>query len=366
MKKRAVKIIAAVLAAVIIAGGTVAYALLPHSLSYDIDSVKYIGSGIELISSTDDEVIIKESTPDFKVLMFTDTHLDGKNKTSSVTVKYLVENIEREKPDLVIFGGDNVTSALNRKRANQFAEIFEKMGIYWAGILGNHEGDNKFSVSREEMVDIFSSYDHCLMKKGLDDVWGCCSYALTILNDNYKIRQTFFFMDTGDEMSADDIKKYGLDENETYDDGIKESQVQWYKNKNADLETRFGKFKSTVIVHIPLPQYETAAESGKFLYGEKLENICESGFDSGLFDALKAGGTTETVFCGHDHLNTFGVEYEGILLSYLQPSGYGSYTAESRLGYKEKDWLQGCTVLDIKEDGTFTQKRIRNSQLEAE
>ena len=364
MKKKAVRIIAIVLAVIIAAGGITAYALLPHSLSYDIDSVKRVGSGIELLKSTDDEVLIKESNPEFKVMLFTDLHLDGKNSTSNVTIGNLVDNIVKEKPDLVILGGDMVTSAFNRKRANQLAEIFEKLGVYWAGVLGNHEGDNKFSISREEMVDIFSSYDHCLMRKGNDDVWGVCNYSLTVLLDNHKIRHTYFFMDTGDEMSAEDIKKYGLDPNDSYTDGVKESQVKWYVEKNEKIKRELGDFKSTVVVHIPLPQYEKAAEGEKFLYGGKLENICESAFDSGLFDAIKKCGTTETVFCGHDHLNTFGAEYDGVLLSYIQPSGYGSYTTASKLGYEEKDWLQGYTVLDIHEDGTFDAKRVRNSEAE--
>ena len=367
MKKKAVKIIAVIVAVVIAAGGICAYAFLPHSLNYDINSVKYIGSGIEVLRSNEDDVVIRETSPDFKVMMFTDLHLDGKNKTSNVTVTNLVNNIVKEKPDLVILGGDSVTSALNRKRAHQLAEIFEKLGVYWAGVLGNHEGDNNFSISREEMMDIFTSYDHCLMKKGRDDVWGVCNYSLTVLRDNYydkhlKARQTYFFMDTGDEMSQEDVKKYGLDPGKSHTDGVKESQVKWYKQRVQDIKTQYGDVKSTVVVHIPLPQYEKAAENGKFLYGGKLENVCESAFDSGLFEAIKECGSTKTVYCGHDHLNSFGAEYEGILLSYIQPSGYGSYTTASKLGYEEKDWLQGYTVLELHNDGTFDAKQIRNSE----
>ncbi len=363
--KRIIKIIAIVLAAVIAAGGITAYALLPHSLSYDIDSIPYVGSELAVITSSDDEVLVRKNS-EVKVLMFTDLHLDGKNKTSNLTVKNLVDNIVREKPDLVILGGDNVTSAFNSKRANQLAEIFEKLGVYWAGILGNHEGDNSFSISRDDMVEIFSSYDHCLMRKGPENVWGSFNYSLSVIDEYQKMIHTFYFMDTGDEMTAQDVKKYGLDENDSHYDGTKESQVKWYTEKNNSLREIYEDFNSTVVVHIPLFQYEKAAESGKFLYGDKLENICESEFDSGLFEAIKKGGTTKSVFCGHDHLNTFGVEYDGILLSYIQPSGYGSYTTESRLGYEEKDWLQGYTVLNIKTDGTFESQRVRNSEVNAE
>ena len=89
--------------------------------------------------------------------------------------------------------------------------------------------------------------------------------------------------------------------------------------------------------------------------------MCCSGFDAGLFDAIKELGVTKAVFCGHDHMNSFGAEKDGILLSYIEPSGYGSYNTGNRLGYEEKDWLQGCTVLKIASDGSFTREQQRNS-----
>ena len=343
-----------------IAGGSVAYALLPHPLNYDIDGIAAVGSRLKVVEKAEDEVTVQTNSEDFKILLFTDMHLDGKNKTSNVTVSHLIENISREKPDLVLLGGDNVTSAFNRKRANQLAQIFEKLGVYWAGGLGNHEGDNKYSVTREEMIDIFSSYDHCLIRKGAEDIWGVGNYALNILNADGSLRHTYYFLDTGDEMSSELKAQYGFGEDDSPTDGAKESQVAWYTQKNDALRTKCGSFQSTLVVHIPLPQYKTAAENVTFLYGDKLENICASAFDAGLFDALQSGGTTKTVFCGHDHLNTFGIDCDGILLSYIQPSGYGSYTAASRLGYEEKDWLQGYTKLELQLDGTFTASRYRN------
>ena len=298
----------------------------------------------------------------FKVLAFTDIHLDGKNETSYTTVKNIVENVVAEKPDLVIFNGDSVTSAFNKKRTHQLCEIFEKLGVYWAGGLGNHEGDNGFSISREAMIDIFSSYEHCLMLKGTGEAWGAGNYALTVLNADDTVRQVYYFMDTGDEMSEEDKVTYGIDPAKSPYDGTKPSQVEWYAAKNASLKEKYGVFTSTLFVHIPLPQFKNAEEGSEMLYGEKLENICASGFDAGLFDALKEGGTTKAVFSGHDHLNTFGILYEDILLSYLQPSGYGSYTTASRLGYEEKDWLQGYTAFEVAQDGSFTTYRVRNSE----
>jgi len=361
MKKKTVIILCAVLA-VLIAGGGIAWSFLPHPLNYKISSVEYIGSSLSVTDSGEDFVTVQKSGEgDMKILMFTDIHLDGDNSTSLVTVTKLVENIQKEKPDLVLFGGDNATSGLNRVRCKQLGKIFEKLGVYWGGIIGNHEGDNPFSISRESMMDIFCSFPHCLMKKGLSDVTGNCNYAIEILNSDSSMSQTFFFLDTFDEMSEETKAEYADSLNGSEYDGAKADQVEWYAKKAESLKAQYGNYKSTLIMHIPLPQLASAAETEDFLYGGKLENICCSGFDSGVFDAVKNAGT-QAVFCGHDHLNNFGLYYEGVLLSYIEPSGYGSYTTASVLGYEEKDWIQGYTLLTLHEDGSFENKQIRNSE----
>ena len=71
-------------------------------------------------------------------------------------------------------------------------------------------------------------------------------------------------------------------------------------------------------------------------------------------------GSTQAVYFGHDHVNDFGVMYEDILLSYIQPSGYGSYNMESKFDAPESEWIQGCTLLQIKDDGTYSAERIYN------
>lgn len=366
MKK--LKIILPCVVAVLAAGLIIAYAFfLPHPLNYDIGSVESVGSSIEIVANTADSITLKntENRP-FRVMTFTDMHLDGKNETSYMTVENLVKNIQREKPDLVILGGDNVTSAFNKKRARQLGEIFERLGVYWAGILGNHEGDNALSVSRPEMIEIFSSYEHCLMLEGSDAIWGDGNYSLNLLNADGTLCHTFIFMDTGDEVSEETKAEYGIPADQSPYDGTKKDQVAWYSSVIASTRETYGDFVSTVIVHIPLPQMKTEAEKEEFLCGGKLEKVCASGFDAGLFDAIKQGGSTKTVLFGHDHLNDFGVLCDGIRLEYMQPSGYGSYTALSRLGYEEKDWLQGYTVLDIAADGTYVPAHYRNSSITEE
>lgn len=363
MKKKGVIILCAVLAVLLIAGG-ITWSQLPHPLSYPIGKITPVGSDVTVVADSADSVTIRKAAAgEFKILMFTDMHLDGKNKTSKLTVAHLVENIQREQPDLVLLGGDNVTSGLNRVRAKQLGKIFEQLGVYWAGVIGNHEGDNPWSISRTEMVEIFASFDHCLMRRGADAADGDCNYLLQIQNADGSPCENFYFLDTFDEMDDATRAEYQVPADASKYDGVHANQVAWFRAKAAEVKAAQGIVPSVVVAHIPLPQVAQAAAAGNFLYGDQRENICCSGFDSGLFAAIKETGAVDAVFCGHDHLNNFGVMHEGILLSYIEPSGYGSYTTASRLGWPEADWLQGYTKLTLHPAGGFDQVQVRNSAL---
>ena len=163
-------------------------------------------------------------------------------------------------------------------------------------------------------------------------------------------------------MTEESKSEYGVTDPDEVYDGVKTSQVEWYKEKHDALESEYGKFKSVTVVHIPIYQAEREYTESDFIYGEKREGVCESGFDSGLMDAMIEKGSAQAVYFGHDHVNNFGVMYENILLSYMQPSGYAAYNMSSKFDAPENEWIQGCTVLNIAQDGTYTTDIIFNHQ----
>ena len=353
-------IVAILLVAAIGLGGFVLYKS-NQGIAYDISSVEKINNDVEIVSEDIDSVTIKKnSDEDFKVMMFTDLHIKGDNELDNITLTYMVKNITEQNPDLVILGGDNVTYGFNKKRNVQLAELFENLGVYWASVLGNHEGDGLLSYDRKKVIELFSSYEHCLVKAGKDDVDGNGNCTINILNADGTLKEVFFLMDSGDYMLQETKDQYGITDTDDVYDGVKESQVQWYEDKHDELEAEYGKFKSVTVVHIPIYQTEREYVEDDFLYGEKREGVCESGFDSGLFDAMKEKGSAQAVYFGHDHVNNFGVMCDGILLSYMQPSGYAAYNMSSKFDAPENEWIQGCIILNITEDGTYTAERIFN------
>ncbi len=359
--KKAIKVfIAVLLAAAIGAGGFVIYQS-SKGISYDISSVEKIPCDLEIVKKEEDSVTVRKTSDDnFKVMMFTDMHLKGDKELDNITVTYLVKNIKEQNPDLVILGGDNVTYGFNKKRNVQLAELFESLGVYWATVLGNHEGDGFMSYDRANVIKLFSTYEHCLVTEGKEGVDGYGNCTINILNSDGNLREVFFLMDTGDYMTEESKAEYGVTEEGEVYDGVKTSQVEWYKEKHDVIEAEYGDFKSVVITHIPIYQTEQEYAEEDFILGEKREGVCESGFDAGLFDAIKEKGSTHTVYFGHDHVNDFSVLYDGIRLSYMQPSGYAAYNMQTKFDAPEEEWIQGCTVLSINEKGNSMETRILN------
>ncbi len=360
MKKALVLILAVLIVAASGAGG---YALFQSSkgISYDISSVKGTESDIEVISSAEDSVTVKtKSEGEFRVLLFTDTHLKGDKELDNTTISFMVKNIEEQEPDLVILGGDTVTYGFNKKRNVQLCELFEKLGVYWAAVLGNHEGDGFMMLPRNEVVELYSSYEHCLLTAGREDIDGYGNCTINILNSDGSLREVFFLLDSGGYMTEEAKLEYGVTEEDDVYDGVKTSQVNWYKEKHDAIENEYGKFSSVTVMHIPPFEAEREYADGEFLYGDKREGVCESGFDAGIMDAMLEKGSASAVFFGHDHLNDFGVMYEDIILSYIQPSGYGAYNMQTKFDAPENEWIQGCTLLKIAENGTFASEKIYN------
>lgn len=344
-KKKIAKIMICAFLVIIIAGGCVAWAFLPHPLNYDIKGIEPLGiDTVEIAEAETDSVTLrKKDGKPYKIIFFSDIHLDGNNKTSNTTLENMIAAIRKEKPDLVLLGGDNVTSAFNSKRSHQLAEIFEKLGIYWGGVIGNHEGDNPYSIKREKMADIFSSYDRCIMLKGIGEIDGNCNYAINLTDRSGKLLETVFCLDTFDEMSDELRNHYDLPEDSRGIDGAHENQVKWFADKAASIKEKYGEYTGVMLMHIPLPQLGEAAENEEnFIRGSKGENVCCTSFDSGLFEEMKKAGISAAYF-GHDHNNNFAVNIDGVELAYLETSGYGSYGLHKK-GYPEEEWLQGYSV----------------------
>ena len=404
MKKKVWITILAVSLGILAAAGTAAAVLLP--VTYRIDSSLIVKNpDYDVFAEERDgyTTLVKKDASgkaidaDFKVIGFTDTHLDHHRDRGNVTMEYIVRNIVNEKPDLVVLVGDNITSSFNAGRARQFCKVMEDLGVYWTCVLGNHEGDNVWSISRKSMTKLFASYPHCLMEADVkytadgEEVWGNGNHVINLADSQGTVTRSLFFLDSGDEMSEEDLREYASEIEEgngNSDDYIKESQIRWYMENLAAIERINSEkggspVKSSVFVHIALPEYRTAYEEltgeteasqtdmpayrvvnekGDFiLMGQRRENVCCSGHNSGMFDAILDAGSTDLVVCGHDHINDFVLSYRGVVLAYNVPSGYSSYNLYTKK--ISNRLLQGYSRYTFREDGSFDIEQFHNADL---
>lgn len=145
-------------------------------------------------------------------------------------------------------------------------------------------------------------------------------YAIPVLtSDGTAVAEVLYCMDTHDTTAAWTVGG-GYD-------WLTEEQIAWHRTTAETYSALNGNrpVPSLLFIHIPLPEYKTAAlENPHLVYGnwrEKKKEICCSAFNSGMFDDMKECGDITGVFCGHDHDNDFLVPHNGILLAYGRYSG---------------------------------------------
>lgn len=336
------------------------------------DSVKTVEYTEQLEPTLEDDGSYTFVTDrDFKAVQLTDVHIGAgfmSIKKDNMALNAVTAMLTQEKPDLVIVTGDiaypvpfQAGTFNNKSSAILFAELMEKLGIYWCLGFGNHDTESYSFFSREDISKLYSDhkkYPHCLFTEGPEDVDGCGNYVINIKNTKGKITQSLFVFDSH---SYTDNDVFGI---MWKYDCVHENQVQWYRDKIANLtEQNSGEVpKSMAFMHIPVVEMREAyyeyrdngfadTEDVKYLYGtagEKSDVVYSSDKNCGLFDAFLEEGSTQNVFFGHDHLNNFSLIYKGIRFTYGYSIDYLAYSGISKFGAQ-----RGCNIIMIHPDGSY-------------
>ncbi len=315
-----------------------------------------------------------------KVLQLTDVHIGGgwlSLKKDSMALNAVAAMVTAEKPDLVIVTGDvaypvpfQAGTFHNTTGARIFAALMEELGVSWDLAFGNHDTEAYSYYSREKISRFYEEgdYPHCLYQPGPEEVDGFGNQIINVKNTDGIITQSLFLFDSHAYTDNDYFGvmwKY---------DNIHENQVQWYRDSLAALNAQnnarlqelglSGKsdIKSLAFFHIPLVEQKDAwdeyakngyqdTEDVKLIYGAAGETgkVVYCGMhEDDLFETMQELGSTKGVFCGHDHLNNFSLDYKGIRLTYGMSVDYLAYP-----GIYKKGAQRGCTVIEILPDGTF-------------
>ena len=320
-----------------------------------------------------------ETNRELKIVQLTDVHLGGGwlciNKDSS-SIDAVAAILLEEKPDFVVVTGDigypvpfQAGTFNNKTPAVMFADLMEELGVYWTVCFGNHDTEAYSYYDREFISDLYMQgpYPHCLLLKGPDDIYGVGNQVIKIRNTNGVITRALILLDSNTYLDDDRLGVLW------HYDNIHPDQIEWYKQRvegmnaeNAEICAELGiggdtDVKTSVFFHIPLEEFKIAwkefAANGykdtedvhynRGLVGETgLQVYCGVNHDE-MFETMLELGSTDTVFCGHDHYNYFSVNYKGIDLSYSYSLDYLAY-----FGIWKKGSQRGCTIIHYGPDGS--------------
>lgn len=289
---------------------------------------------------------------EFKILAIADTQ--DTHKPQKEMLDIINKSLDKVKPDLVIFLGDNVAGAWAGATKENTAEAIRKIiepvdsrGIPFAIVFGNHDHEglcnksNKMTQeeAKEFQLGIYQEYSTCLAIEG-EEMTGCGTYNLLIKDS--KAEKNIFNLWLMDSNPYAQEGGYGY---------VQKDQEDWYiKTSNALKEANGGTpLPSLLFQHIAVPEvYELAdvsdekkdgyvkgntkmfkskyyKASSEVIQGAFNEGPCPADVMHGQFSSWKAQGDIIGAFFGHDHVNDYLGKVDGIWLCAVPAAGYYSY-----------------------------------------
>lgn len=303
----------------------------------DLDpSLKEIGSrNLSLTPQTSDqwEIVFKPNRP-LRILQVTDTHFSSNNEDDRRSVRTLTALIRSSRPDLIVHTGDFVNNDSKDPVSWHGVEFFNQQKLPWALCFGNHDYPVAQAKGSLTLEDYRKSLNNCAMGFAeIEDKRHYC-YRHDLKGTNDKPVATLCYFQVG---YAEGDRK------------ISDPQLAWFAQQMLADREKGWDHPILVFVHIPLIEYNVLITSGKAAGGFKNEDVCFDSDTGASFKAFAASNRVKGVFCGHDHVNNYFGNWEGIDLHYGRVSGWGGYGK----------WDRGGRLISINPaNGQFTHREF--------
>ena len=280
----------------------------------------------------------------FKIMQLNDTQDVGKGFDKRLA-EFIAAALDIEKPDLVVFVGDQLSdvypfaSAEDYKLAldKTFAPI-EERGIPFLATLGNHDHDRASTLAEAEMYKLYAAHDCFISTENGPDPF---TYSVPVYSaDGSKQVLNIYMMDSNNK--GEGAVSYS---------GIFPNQLAWYNETSAALKEANGgePMPSLLFQHVPVKEIYSllkvcdynepgaiyARRDGNWYVvdetkaeGKLGEAPCSENFDviTGQYEAWLENGDIIGAYFAHDHVNNFaGTTDEGIRMGYNGGTGFRSY-----------------------------------------
>ncbi|MGN0545089.1 MAG: metallophosphoesterase family protein [Acutalibacteraceae bacterium] len=281
----------------------------------------------------------------FKIMQIADTQEIP--EVSPDTLSLINAALEREKPDLVIYTGDQIKGYSKKFKKNPkivektidvLVEPVASRNIPFMVTYGNH--DAQVGIDNIEQYKFYAKYP-------------------TFLSGNLRSKKDVGTADIQIYSHDSDRPVFGLyiiDSHGKAKDGagyapVEKKQIDWYVKRRDELKNENGDYlPSLVFQHIPVPEffdviqkvpkrtkgavpaygvheneYFVLRDETKAAGGFMLESPASPDVNTGEFEAMSEKGDVLGIFVGHDHNNSFVVNYKGVDLGYTQGAGFNVY-----------------------------------------
>lgn len=293
-----------------------------------------------------------DDTGTFKVVIFSDLRVSKKVDSSIVANMEMV--LDKEKPSLVLLGGDVHDGSISSEKELRavldiLSKPMEERKIPWCNAFGvDTEGteDKKTGFSRAKQMEVYQSYPYCVSGSDTEDVYGVSNYVLPVLNPkNNKVGFNVWCLDSNGYLNdyvsglEDQVllkRKIGSGTNL---DCIHFSQLLWYWDTSVAME-KANQSKIPGMMYFQVPPYQLSLvkrnqkETGAAgsLVGATTK-VSSSERESGILWACYERGDIKGIFCGYNEENDMSGTYLDILMAFCSTVGKTGYpdTAGARV-----------------------------------
>jgi len=276
----------------------------------------------DLVYSADEPILLEMAGDSLKILQLTDLHLKNRmDPEDFLTRAAIVALVDSDDFDLVVITGDMALGPYAPAQFGRLVELMESLGVPWTFSFGNHETDEH---DYQDYLSYVNDTEYLAYQVGPDLGDGACGVFRIVFTKETIPFYTLYLLDSHPE------------DEEGRHSHISVEQVAWYEEHVAQDATH-----SIVFTHIPLIQFEDPID---YIGVFEEDKVYSQDQETGLFAAMVEQGKTVAFFAGHDHLNDFQFDRDGVLLAYGRVTGYNDYG----------DLEKGGRIIEIDASGTLS------------
>lgn len=263
---------------------------------------------------------------ELKIVQFTDTHIklgnDFLRDQSQKCIDLMCAIIDSEKPDVVIFTGDNVTCTPVKEGWDFLLSPLAERKIPFGVVLGNH--DREHDMTWAQLSKEITSYPTCINEL---DGKVLADFAVEVAaSDSDSIAALLYLMDSSEYPTVKKVRRSGI---------FPFEQVENYRTMSEEYTEKNGgePIPALAFFHIPLSEYNEAYDDkSNPRTGIRGGHGGSGGINTGMCAAFIESGDVFGVFVGHSHNCDYIVGYNGIALAFGRGTLYGTSFSDLRKG----------------------------------